>query len=75
MEASCRCTLDILRFRPPRIPHVVAVIVMALDFHTEDPVRVGDALNIFLSPDLSHLAGLEAASDLGGRHLDFLCRY
>ena len=34
---------------------------MALAFHTEDPDRAGDALNIFLFPELSPLVGLEAA--------------
>ena len=36
-------------------------MVMALDFHTEDPDRVGDALNVFLFPSLSPSVGLEAA--------------
>ena len=36
-------------------------MVMALTFNTKDPDGVGDALNIFLFPDLSPLAGLEAA--------------
>ena len=46
---------------PLRTPHTVAVMVMALTFHTKDPNRVGDAMNIFLFPDLSNLAGSEAA--------------
>ena len=36
-------------------------MVMALAFHTKDPDRVGDTLNIFLFPDLSPSAGSEAA--------------
>ena len=36
-------------------------MVMAFTFHTKYPDRVGDALNIFLFPDLSPSAGLEAA--------------
>ena len=36
-------------------------MVLALAFHTEDPDGVGDALNIFLFPDLSPSEGLEAA--------------
>ena len=36
-------------------------MVMALAFHTEYPDGVGDALNIFLFPDLSPLAGSEAS--------------
>ena len=61
MEAACWRTADGLRFRPPRIPHAVTVMVMALAFHTKDPDRVGYALNIFLLPDLSTLTGSEAA--------------
>ena len=36
------------------------IMVIALTFHTKDPDRVGDALNIFLFPDLSPFAGSEA---------------
>ena len=61
MEATYKRTAESLRFRLPRIYHAVAVMVMALTFHTKDPDRVGDALNIFLFPDLSPLVGLEAA--------------
>ena len=61
MGAACRGTAEGLRFRLPRIPHAVAVMVMALAFHTKDPDGVGDQLNIFLFPDLSPSAGLESA--------------
>ena len=61
MEAACRRTADSLCFRPPQIPHTVAVMVMALSFHTEDPDGVGDALNILLFPDFSPSSGSEAA--------------
>ena len=60
MEAACQRTADGLRFPLPRIPHAVVVMVVALDFHTEDPDGVGDALNIFLFPYLSPSEGLEA---------------
>ena len=30
-----------MHFRAPFIPHYVAVMVLALDFYTEDPDRVG----------------------------------
>ena len=36
-------------------------MVMALVFHTKDPGRVGDTLDIFLFPDLSPSAGSDAA--------------
>ena len=61
MEAACGHTAEILRFRPPCIPHAVAVMVMALNFHTKDPDWVRDTLNIILFPDLSPGGGLEAA--------------
>ena len=57
MEADYRRTSESLQFRPPYTPHNVAVMVMALAFHTKDPDRVGDTLNIFLFPDLSPSAG------------------
>ena len=61
MKAACRCTTKILRFRHPHIPHAVAVMMMVIAFHTKDPDRVEDTLNIFLFPDLSPSAGSEAA--------------
>ena len=61
MEAAFQRTADNLRFRPPRTPHAVAFMVMALTFHTKEPYGVGDALNILFLPNLYHSAGLEAA--------------
>ena len=61
MKTAYRRTSKSLRFCPRPIPHTVAVMVMALDFHTKDPYEVGDALNIFLFTDLSPSAGSEAA--------------
>ena len=61
MEAVFRSNVDSLHLRPPRISHAVMVMVMALTFHTEDPYGVGDALNLFLFPNLSPLVGLETA--------------
>ena len=78
MEASCWRTADGLRFCPPCILHTVAVMVMALAFHTKNSDGVEDALNIFLIPDLSTSAGSEAAiltwkraAILGGGTLTF----
>ena len=59
MEAACRCTIKILRFCHPHIPHAVVVMVMVLAFHTKDVDRVKDTLNIFLFTNLSPLAGSE----------------
>ena len=47
MDAAYKRTAESLCFRPPRIYHAAAVIVMALAFHTKDPDRVGDTLNIY----------------------------
>ena len=60
MEAACRRTAYGLRFRPPRIPHVVVFMVIAIAFHTEDPDRVGGTLNILLLPSLSPFPGSES---------------
>ena len=61
MEAACWRTADSLRCRPPLIPHTTAVMLMLLNFHTNDPNRVGDALNIILFTRLSPSAGSKAA--------------
>ena len=51
---------------------------MAITLHTEDPHSVGDALNIFLFPDIPPSSGLEAAlltrkwdDILGGRNFTY----
>ena len=61
MEAAFRKTTYSIRFRPPRIPHAITFMGLALKFHTKDPNRVGDALNIFLFPDLPPSARSKAA--------------
>ena len=72
MEAALRSTADSLRFRLLRIPHAIAVVVMALTFHTKDPYGVGYALNIiFPRPlPLDRVRGsaphVEVGPDLGG---------
>ena len=65
MEASYSRTADSLRFRPPRIPHTAAVMVMALAFHTKDPDGVVDALKIFFLPDPPPLEGRKRPSSRG----------
>ena len=50
-----------LRLKPPNITHVVSVLLLGLDFHTEDPDRVSDAVNIFMFLDLSPETGTESA--------------
>ena len=78
MEATCWRTAESLRFCPQCIPQAFVAMVMALVFHTKDPDGVGDALNIFLFPDLFPSSGLEAAlltrkwdTILGGGTLTF----
>ena len=61
MEAACWRASEILQFRPLYTPHPVAVMVMALTFHTKDPDGVENMLNIFLFPDLYPSSGLEAS--------------
>ena len=61
MEAACRHTSESLRFHHLHIPYTVAVMVMALAFHTKYPDGVEDTLNIFLFPYLYPLAGSEEA--------------
>ena len=41
MEAASHRTADILRFPSPPLLHAVAVMVVALAFHTEDPDKMG----------------------------------
>ena len=61
MEAMCRGTTEHLRLRFPRISHAVAVLVLGLNFYSEDPDGVGDAINIFLFPDLLPSAASKAS--------------
>ena len=44
----------------PRISYAVAVLVLGLDFYPKDLDGVGDAINVFLCPDLPPSAGSEA---------------
>ena len=53
--------------RPPPHPghdqkifHAVTVLVLGLAFYSEDPDGLGDAINIFLFPDLSLIASSKA---------------
>ena len=59
MEAYCFITAKGLRFHAPSISHSIAVMVLALGFHSEDPNGVGDAVNVFIFTGLSSVSGLE----------------
>ena len=61
MEVACRRTAEHLRFWAPHISHAVAVLVLGPSFYSKDPESVGDAINIFLFPELPPLAIYEAA--------------
>ena len=61
MEAECHHTAEHLHFRAPLISHAIAVLVLGLAFYYEEPDGVGDAINIFIFPDLSPSVGSEAA--------------
>ena len=61
MEAYCLRKSEHLRFRAPHISHAVAVLVLGLTFYSEDLDGVGDAINVFIFPDLYSSAGSEAA--------------
>ena len=81
MEAAFQRTAESLRFLPLRIPHTVAVMVMALAFQTEDLDRVGDVLDIYFSQPLplGRVIGgsphAEVVRNIGGVHLNFLRRH
>ena len=61
MDVVCRWKVEHLRFRSPCISHAVVVLVLGLAFYSEDLDGVGDAINVFLFPDLSPSSGSEAA--------------
>ena len=59
MEAAFRQTAEHLRFCAPCIYHVVAILILGLTFYSKDLDGMGDAINVFIFPDLSPLAGSE----------------
>ena len=58
---ACRESARSLRCKAPRVTHAVAVLLLGLHFHTEDPDCVNNKVNIFMFPDLSLSAGSEAS--------------
>ena len=60
-EIACLAPEWALIIKAPNITHMVTVILLGFNFHTEDPVRVRDAVNIFVFLDLSLAAGTKAA--------------
>ena len=53
MEVACRRTAEHICFRASHISHAATVLILGLYFYSEDLVGVGDAINVFLFPDLS----------------------
>ena len=53
MESACRAAAKRIRFRTPRRPHSITDMVLTLTLYTKYPDVVGDAINIYLFPDLS----------------------
>ena len=58
-EIACRESARALRCKAPHVTHTVSVLLLGLQFFTEDPDFVNDTVNIFQFPDLSLSAGSE----------------
>ena len=50
-EMACRESARALRCKAPRVTHAVAVLLLGLHFHTEDPDCVNNTVNISMFPD------------------------
>ena len=60
MEAAYWKTAGNLRFRSLRISDAIMVLVLGLEFSSEDPYSMGDDINILLFTDLSPSTGSKA---------------
>ena len=52
LEMACQNTVREMRYKAPRIPHIISGLLLSLYLYTEDPERVGDKFNIFLFPEI-----------------------
>ena len=52
MEAACYRTAKHLHFQSPRISYTFMALILELSFYSKDPDGVGDAINVFLFPDI-----------------------
>ena len=59
---ACRESARALRCKAPRVTHAVAVLLLGLHFHTEDPDCVNDTVKIFQFPDLSLSVGSKTST-------------
>ena len=62
MESAYRAAVNHMHFRTSCIIYSVAVMVLDLDSYKKDPDVVGDAVNIFISPNFSPSAGSAASA-------------
>ena len=53
LETACLHKAIELRYKAPKISHIVAGLLRRLDLYTEDPDGVGGTVNIFVFPNLS----------------------
>ena len=60
LKISCQHKARELRYKLPRISHIVARLLLSLYLYTEDTEMVGETGNIFLFPAISLSARSEA---------------
>ena len=60
LETACLHKAIELRYKAPKISHIVAGLLRRLDLYTEDPDGVGGTVNIFMFTNLSLSASSEA---------------
>ena len=70
MEEACQKKTDIMILREPCVPHSIAVMILALDFHTQDTNRVGDSGKYIIIPGPVTVRGIGGGTPctLVGRH-------
>ena len=49
---ACQNKAREMRYKAPRISHIISGLLLSLYLYTEDPERVGDKFNIFLFPEI-----------------------
>ena len=52
LEMACQNKAREMRYKAPRISHIISGLLLSLYLYTEDPERVGDKFNIFLFPEI-----------------------
>ena len=59
LEIACLAHARALQLKTPKITLMVAVLLLGLAFHTEDPNELRNAANIFMSSNISLAAEKE----------------